>query len=154
MESEVITGLIALFGVFVSVAVSYIVARGTSRYNYNQLFAKTVSESRNDWLNELRKFVSKYLAIAEEINYSPNVTKDQGITLKEAKNMVLLKLNPKEVAHVALERAINELPIKGTPSWSCVEAFNEGKDQIIFLTRMIIKQEWERVKDEARGKRR
>ena len=65
MEPEVIAAIIALSGVILSIGISFIVSLWTRRYNYNQLFAETVSESRNKWLNEMRDFISTMLAEAQ-----------------------------------------------------------------------------------------
>ena len=62
MDSEVIAAIIALSGAILSIGISLFISLGTSRYNYNKLFAKTVSESRNKWLNEMRDFISTMLA--------------------------------------------------------------------------------------------
>lgn len=65
MDSEVIAAIIALSGAILSVGISIIISLWTRRYNYNQLFAETVSESRNKWLNEMRGFISTMLAEAQ-----------------------------------------------------------------------------------------
>ena len=61
-----VTGaVIAFIGVALSVGVSLIVSLWTRKYNYNQLFAETVSKSRNKWLNEMSGFISTMLAEAQ-----------------------------------------------------------------------------------------
>ena len=87
MEPEVIAAIIALSGVVLSVGISFIVSLWTRRYNYNQLFAETVSESRNKWLNEMRGFISTMLAEAQSRN--------SGRTKKywKARNEIMLRLN-------------------------------------------------------------
>ena len=62
MSPEVIEALIAVLGVLVSVAVSCVVSFWGKKYNYHHLFAETVSQSRNRWLNEMREYVSDMLA--------------------------------------------------------------------------------------------
>lgn len=61
----VIGAVIAFVGVALSVGVSLIVSLWIRKYNYNQLFAETVSKSRNKWLNEMRDFISTMLAEAQ-----------------------------------------------------------------------------------------
>lgn len=68
MDSEVIAAIIALSGAILSIGISLIISLWTRRYNYNQLFAETVSESRNKWLNEMRDFISTMLAEAQSRN--------------------------------------------------------------------------------------
>lgn len=68
MDSEVIAAIIALSGAILSIGISLIISLWTRRYNYNQLFAETVSESRNKWLNEMRAFISTMLAEVQSSN--------------------------------------------------------------------------------------
>ena len=62
MSVEEKAALIALVGALVSVLVSWLVSKKTIKYNYKELFAETVSQSRNKWLNEMRDFISTMLA--------------------------------------------------------------------------------------------
>lgn len=105
MDSDLIAAIIALSGVVLSVVVSFIVSRGTSRYNYRQLFAKTVSESRNKWLNEMRGFISTMLA---EVNFQPT-NKTRTKKYRKARNEIMLRLNLNEALHFALNNEILKL---------------------------------------------
>ena len=71
LEKEVemqglIGAIIAFIGVVLSVSIPLFISLKTNRYDYNQLFAKTVSESRNKWLNEMRNLISTMLAEVKE----------------------------------------------------------------------------------------
>ena len=68
MPDEVIAAIIALAGVVLSVGISLMVSLLTRRYNYNQLFAETVSKNRMEWINVWRESVSTFLAIAEVLH--------------------------------------------------------------------------------------
>ena len=141
MDSDLITAIIALSGVVLFVVVSFIVSRGTSRYNYRQLFAKTVSESRNKWLNEMRGFISTMLA---EVNFQPT-NKTRTKKYWKARNEITLRLNLNEALHFALNNEILKLDCPNNANQ------NETINNIISISQEILKGEWEKVKKEAKG---
>ena len=102
MMPEVITAIIALVGVILSVTVSFIVSMGVKRYNYHQLFAETVSQSRNRWLNEMRDYIS---TIIEKAKSRATQTEEY----QKARAEVLLRLNKNETYHVLLAKEIRKL---------------------------------------------
>lgn len=133
-----IGAIIAFIGVVLSVSISLFVSLKTNRYDYNRLFAKTVSESRNKWLNEMRDFISTMLAEVKEPTPTAKYWK--------ARYEILLRLNMTEELHKALANEIETLDCNN----------NRNKEQtitnIISLSQLILKDEWETVKKEARGK--
>ena len=136
MDSEVIAAIIALSGAVLSIGISLIISLWTRRYNYNQLFAETVSESRNKWLNEMRDFISTMLAEAQSCN--------SGRTNEywKARNEIMLRLYLNEPLHLMLKNEILQL--------------DNGKDdktieKIILISQSLLKEEWEKVKKEAKG---
>ena len=64
-DPAVISALIAFGGVIISILVTIAFGVITNRYNYNQLFAQTISNNRMDWINVWRENISKFLACAE-----------------------------------------------------------------------------------------
>lgn len=113
----------------------------TLRYNYRHLFAETVSQSRNRWLNELRESLSTILF---ENATDGNGGKNPKFHI--AKYQVLLRLNPKETKHLLLMQLINRLE-----HCQCDEK-EAIKQAILTTSESILKEEWMRVKREARGK--
>lgn len=139
MDSEVIAAIIALSGAILSIGISLFISLGTSRYNYNKLFAKTVSESRNKWLNEMRGFISTMLA-----EVKPSHDKQSNKYWK-ARNEIMLRLNLNEPLHLMLKNEILQL-----------DNGKDGKDdktveKIILISQSLLKEEWEKVKKEAKG---
>mgnify|MGYP006887548878 CR=1 FL=1 len=158
MESEVIAAIIALSGAILSIGISLIISLWTRRYNYNQLFAETVSESRNKWLNEMRDFISTMLAEAQ--NPCPITDEDEQCKSKKclltddkarskkywkARYEIVLRLNLTEPFHQALLNEIRQL--------DCLNNCNQEQaiNNIITLSQEILKEEWEKVKSEAKG---
>lgn len=137
---EVIAAIIALGGVVLSVLVSILFHIGTTRYNYNQLFAQTVSQSRNQWLNEMRENISIMLAEASKCR---NTYKSREYYI--AQNQVLLRMNNSEPLHLMLTQEIKKLE-------SCtVDTFSTYEENILAISEVLLKREWELVKKEAKG---
>ncbi len=160
---EVIAALIALGGVLVSVLITLLLGLSTGKYNYNQLFAETVSKNRMDWINVWRENISTFLACAKVLHkfYSTNwKTADNNskeadkfdeddylFKLEQSRSMITTRLNMKEEMHVLMFGAINKLDYDKDN-----DKFNAQCEYIEKLARSILKPEWERVKEEAKGK--
>ena len=140
-DPEVIDAIIALGGVVLSVLVSILFHIATTRYNYNQLFAQTVSQSRNQWLNEMRENISVMLA---EACKCMNTYKSKEYYI--AQNQVLLRMNNSEPLHLILTQEIKRLE-----SCCTVDTFRTCEANILAISEALLKREWELVKKEARG---
>lgn len=152
MKIELVVALISFSGVLLSIIIAVIFNVLTSKYNYNKLFAETVSKNRMDWINVWRENVAIFLATAKVLygfetrageKYDNYVFQQQ-----KAKAMLTTRLNLTEDMHIQFLRAIEEV--------DCLES-NEtvflAKCEIVEeLARAILKPEWERVKREAKGK--
>lgn len=144
MSDGITPALIALGGVFLSAFVSYLVSVKTTRYNYKQLFAETVSQSRNKWLNEMRGLISTILVVAKEecvLSKEP-VASDEYL---KARDEILLRLNMKESLHILLEYEIEKLDHANSNN------VDDISGKILTISRTILKEEWEKVKSEAKG---
>lgn len=165
MSLEIICGLIGtVFGAVTGAFVSFIGALLTTKYNYNHLFAEVVSKNRHEWITLLREKISNLLAAADII-YKFNLNNHIFITngnidesyynnLKlfyTAKYEILTRLNLEEEKHLFALDLIQRLESEMNQLNSNYEQTRE-----IFLSnmRLILKEEWERVKLEAKGKRR
>lgn len=163
MKPEVAAAIIALGGVILSALVTIIINSGRTRYNYNQLFAETVSNNRMDWINVWRENISKFLACAEILNRcncpNKNPGNGQACTCRdlmaykkefyESRAMITSRLNMSEELHVLMFAAINQISFETTDA-----EFVAKREYILELARAILKPEWERLKDEAKGKRK
>lgn len=82
------------------------------RYNYHHLFAETVSQSRNKWLNEMREYISEMLANKRRMVYG-NVDEMSAVEIcnkyDTCKFQVLMRLNINESDHRQLRALIIEL---------------------------------------------
>lgn len=156
MDPEVIAAIIAVAGVLVSVFVSFVVSFWGKRYNYHHLFAETVSQSRNKWLNEMREFVSDMLANKRREIYG-NCNDQNCIDVcnkyDTSKFQVLMRLNGNESDHRQLKTLI--LSLDGfdcnTKANGNLEKYKVAEQAILELSTRIFKDEWEKVKIEAKG---
>lgn len=152
MDTEIIAAIIALVGVILSILVSLLISLATTRFNYRQLYAQTVSTNRMDWINKWRENISKFLACAEILNNNCACGNNELITIEkemyEARGMVVSRLNLDEPNHKAMLVLMNSFVIHCDK-----QEFIKQREAILALARKILKPEWERVKDEAKGKR-
>lgn len=150
---EVIAALIALAGVLVSVLISLSLGLATRKYNYNQLFAQTVSQSRNIWLNEMREYISTLIANAKMLRNGKCAQENRDECFQnyyKVREQIMLRLNLNEALHETLKLNIVELDkmIDKTD----LNGFETIIDHIEELSQTILKEEWEKVKSEAKGK--
>ena len=139
----------------IAAVVSMITTNITTRFSYKQLFAETVSQSRNKWLNEMRSFIATMLAEVQKPpsienvkdNNSSSAYPERTNAYWKARNEIMLRLNRTEQLHKALELQILTLDI-------CVDYdIAQTSKNIIDISNQILKEEWEKVKKEARGKK-
>ncbi len=162
MDAEVIAAIIGVCGLALSVVISFLVSHLTLRYNYKQLYAEHVSDNRMEWINIWRASLSKMLACADtmhEYGKPTTVTKNSAQVNNEEllrcyedfyenRNNVIMRLNMEEDLHRLMFAALNNLNYeKSNPKYEA------QREYIIDLAHRILKPEWERVKDESKGKR-
>ena len=59
----------ALIGALVGALVTIVLGLTTLKFNYKNLYASTVSNSRNNWINIFRDEISQFLAISDMLRY-------------------------------------------------------------------------------------
>lgn len=141
MSNEVIVALIAASGVIITAGITLVGYIFTKRHNEKVIFNQTVSERRNIWLNEMREYISEMLAQADISQNKDNMP----MKYYKAKNQVLLRLNLIEPLHKMLSQQIESLD-------NC-ENYQNTRDKIIEILQAILKEEWEKVKSEAKGEK-
>lgn len=156
MNSDVIAAIIAFVGALISVFISFVIALWGKRYNYHQLFAETVSQSRNKWLNEMREYISGMLANKRRMVYG-NTNDDNIIDVAnkydECKFQVLIRLNTAESDRRELRVLImqlDDLP-DGKLEGVKLDTYEAIELAIVEIARNILKDEWEKVKLESKG---
>ena len=144
----------ALFGFMGGLIASLITVWVARIKNYGEI----VSNRRNVWLNEMRDNISKMLAckkaMKDEKKGSTNqITINCGLPEKKeelekeyelAKNEVLIRLNLTEGKHQLLKAAIEEFDAQD--DYDSIAA-----EKILEISRSLLKDEWEKVKEETKG---
>ena len=157
MKLEIVATLIAFVGVVLSTTISLIIGFWGKRYNYHHLFAETVSQSRNKWLNEMREYISEMLANKRRMVYG-NIDEKSVVEIcnnyDTCKFQVLMRLNINESDHRQLRALIIELDGYGAQrlGQKAVKQYEETELEIIEISRKILKEEWDKVKLESKGK--
>lgn len=157
MSDEIVAALIAVGGVIASILVTLLIDWLKTSFNYKDLYARTVSGNRTEWINVWRENVALFLANAETLQRCyhdkkdfPKDNPDAALLYRDmikARTMVTSRLNASEENHVLMFRALKNF--EWNTDW---ENFVTQREFIENLTRQILKPEWERVKDEAKGK--
>lgn len=137
------------------------------RFNYRDLFAKTVSANRMEWINVWRENISTFIANATILHERGYVAKRANVEcpckepckdccaeclkieaeMLKARELITTRLNMAEEKHALLFAAIKQIDYSAENT-----KFAAQCEYIEELARQILKPEWERVKDEARGK--
>lgn len=150
----------ALVGAIIGGFITSIVCVFTLRFSYHELYAKTVSSSRNEWINLWRDEISYFIALADILK-SNNLNKennsmDKGNYLKlleeynVSKNKIIMSLNLNEKKHQEVYLLLTKIDsINNTNDIN----YNVTKECLMSVSRDLLKEEWERVKLEDRGKK-
>lgn len=153
------SAIIGLIGGLIGSLITLVIGLLTTRFSYNNLFADTVSKSRNNWINTWRDELSKFLAIADMLRHE-NTTKkacnenEYIELLKEyhiAKNKIIMRLNLNEKRHQEVYLLINKIAYEKSLG---NDDYKVAKEALMAVSRDLLKEEWERVKLEAKGKRK
>ena len=151
-----------IIGAIIGALITFVASCLTLRFNYKQLFAKTVSSTREKWLCIFRENLSKFLACAEILNGDEFIEGDKDSNdnnacrkseykkeFYETRGMIVSRLNMDEELHVLMFASINQIDCEKKDL-----VFVAKREYIYDVARKLMKEEWQRVKDEARGKRK
>lgn len=162
--------IIGLIGALIGSTLTFIVGALTLRYNYLKLYAEMISSSRNEWINIWRDELSKFLSITDILRYEvidkykTNELNDNNeinsserqyylSLIKEyhiSKNKILMRLNLNEKMHQEVYLLINKISYeKGLDN----KEYFKLKEVLLNVSRDLLKDEWERVKQEAKGRK-
>lgn len=141
-----------LIGALVGTLVTIVLGLTTLRFNYKNLYASTVSNSRNNWINIFRDEISQFLALSDMLRYETFDHDNYLNMLKEyhiSKNKIIMRLNLNEKRHQEVYLLINKIAYENVIG----DEYKVVKEALMEVTRDLLKDEWERVKLEAGGKK-
>ena len=143
--------LLLLFGVLVTLALGlinlYFNLRGAKRSS----FINTVTSERVKWITKVRENMSTLCALCDQwmLHKTQASAPDLLKQIEAKKNEIRLQLNPNDPEDKDIARLLDRLP-----SWTqsmTPEAYRELQELLVGATQVMLKREWDKVKDEAVG---
>lgn len=134
----------------------------TIRLGYRELYAKNVTTNRMEWINVWRTKIPEFLSkveilfkIKEHDKNDSNGNNDKNYSkildeFYQAKYMIEIRLNLNESKHQMVYLLINEITEAVLDCNKCYNSITKKKEQLLILSRTILKEEWERVKIESK----
>ena len=147
--SDFISGAL---GALIGAAISFL----SLRYNYKDLYARSISTSRMDWINNFREEVAIIIATLRTFSSKNTTGKNADNYIFEAekargKLLTRLNMNTSKIGNEynkVMADVLNSIDFCNMPANSDALA-----ETIIDLSRKILEPEWKRVKREAGGKK-
>jgi len=148
----VITASTALGAVIFAPLVSMWIAQ-------KQIRVSVLSNNRQAWINQLRELIAEYLSITSFvhiIDWNNMQREDHNKNMKRLimiVSKVKLMLNPKEEDHVRLLKFLDELALGSAKAKinedrnKNLEMLQFNHNEVVNLSQIILKREWERVKN-------
>lgn len=143
----VIASMIALCGVLISAFVAFVSGR-------RSVYISSVTVERSKWIDKLRSNIAELLELCAAISHE---TQKAGIAYSEKRNradrlisLITLQLNPADKGGIDL-KLISHLQILVYTSEKSVEKYRLEEKIFIRHSQFMLKEEWEKVKAEARG---
>ena len=152
--------VVAALAVFVGPVISWLVTKqqllSAAELSATQVRAsldaankQIVAPMRQAWINNLRDMLAELLANSLHyylLGYEDRTEQEyQRIGLLEER--VKLMLNPMEDDHIRLQKLVRKLVGGIQPSPQTVDEFVATYEKLTDLSRVILKREWDRVKD-------
>lgn len=138
LNDSIFTVIGTFFTAILSAIIVMIGYNHTKKNQYRQIYSENVSKTRNEWLNHFRESVSGMLAYSQQ-------GQNKSDKYYKCRNDLVTRLNMSEKLHVYLYCLILKLDN------SSGETYDNLRDKILETTQLIIKEEWEKVKEEAKG---
>lgn len=149
--------ILSFIGALAGAIIGFIGSWLLLKYNYKDLFAKTVSSNRMDWINKFRDEIATVIGTVRILkNSEPPYGDYRADILKaeQARGRLLTRLN------MHTERLGNEYNkvfaerLEALNFYAADKVSEEDMQKLIELTRKILEPEWQRVKNEAKGERK
>ena len=159
---EILAAVTALVAVVLSPAITFFVTRYTIKNQLDiakrQIRSQTVSASRQAWIDALRNDVAEFMSLLVRITLRPSRGAELMPTIIMLEMRVNLRLNHHEKPHVDLSTRMQVAGLyavsTGNIDQSDLEAVSQAGEtlrdhlvEIRELTSLIVKQEWDRIKE-------
>jgi hypothetical protein len=144
-----LTVLAAIATALAAVVVSPFV---TLRVAKQQIRSQTISANRHAWINSLREELAAFLSLITSLAFpvpvlDPNKFRESAEQLILVHSKIKLRLNPKEQDHIQLNDLLNQTYDSAISDDDKERrTVHKKRDEIVALSQVILKREWERVK--------
>lgn len=147
MVSDFISGAL---GALIGAAISFL----SLRYNYKDLYARNISTSRMEWINNFREEIAIIIAnlrTSSDMNVENIDGNNYIFEAEKARGKLLTRLNvdtfkPGNEYNKVMADILSSIDFHSIPTNGDILA-----ETIIDLSRKILEPEWKRVKQEAGG---
>ena len=133
-------------GILSGAFVTAIVGVFTLKFQYRELYAKSISSSRMQWINNFRKELSIIIATLK--------TKKNVYEAEKARGKLLTRINmdiskPGNEYNGVFEKILREIDFNNLKDVKIDDTIKKLTE----VSRKILEYEWKKVKEEARGRR-
>lgn len=144
----IVTAIIALTGVALSAFVAFTVSKKSA-------YITAVTAERSKWIDKLRENIAELLAVCGSIHMAlPDKTSDVALAKRSEAGrfiaLITLQLNPFDKSGID-QNLIEFLPKLVQSSESESGGYRESERQFVRHAQFLLKEEWEKVKSEAKG---
>jgi len=144
---------IGFFGIIATFAISVWSLFYTMLATKKAAFINTVTNKRVEWIEKLRQNVGTYVSKAHLWKHLVSIKSSDADKLFEDIDLlgylIRLQLNPKQELDRTIENLLKRIPSLAAFPSRDVEGFGDALEQVIVLTQKLLKQEWDKVKDES-----
>lgn len=146
--TPIVVAIIALTGVVLSAFVAFTVSKRSA-------YITSVTAERSKWIDKLRGNIAELLAVCGSIHMTPT-DKTSDVSLAKRRDadrliaLITLQLNPFDKSGID-QNLIGLLPKLVRSSESDSGEFREFEQQFVRHAQFLLKEEWEKVKSEAKG---
>jgi len=137
----------AVFGAVIVGVVSLTVAAINDKHSKNELYAKTVSSFRMEWIKDVRKYLVNLIVLCKKISHGP----EDRDNFERCRANILMRLSHtqnKKNKRRNYSDDVRDLLNDMTFEYICENGNNTAK-KIEDVGTNLLKEEWERVKVEA-----
>lgn len=138
--------VIAVCGVIFSAFSAFVTGR-------KSVYISSVTAERSKWIDKLRSNIAKLLQVCASINNETPSSQPYDKKRNEADHLISLislQLNPADEDGID-QNLIAHLRILVNASRKSAEEFRKEEEKFVRHSQFMLKEEWEKVKSEARG---
>lgn len=149
--------ILSFIGALAGAVIGFVGSWLLLKYNYKDLFAKTVSSNRMDWINKFRDEIAMVIGTIRILKHSEPPYYDYRADILKAEQARVRLLTRLNMSTERFGNEYNEVFAARLEALNFYDADKVSEDdmqKLIELTRKILEPEWQRVKSEAKGEQR